>query len=129
MIAAALSGTKPGPLEQTRAELVYLERRAVFRRERISRSRHALRHADALLDLVEQCRVYEYRLVPPVVWRAVVQFVAELDSALRDALGINRAPDHVADVLFVAQAILQARLRAERERPHIAPIIPLFSDQ
>ena len=53
--------------------------------------------------------------------------VGDVDSGLRDELGINRDPDHVADVLFSAQEVLLARVR-QAEQPALAPIIPLFRD-
>jgi hypothetical protein len=48
-----------------------------------------------------------------------------VEPALRDDLGINRDADHVSDVLFAAQEVLQERARLAR-RPRLAPIIPLF---
>ena len=43
----------------------------------------------------------------------------------RQELGIDRSADHVSDVLFAAQEILQEQARQERQ-PQLAPIIPLF---
>jgi hypothetical protein len=48
-----------------------------------------------------------------------------VEPDLRDELGIDRGADHVSDVLFAAQEVLQAEARREL-RPQLAPIIPLF---
>ncbi|GAC1338204.1 MAG: hypothetical protein NVSMB29_03700 [Candidatus Dormibacteria bacterium] len=115
-----------GPLARTARELEYLTRVAAFRRERRYRSRSLLHQSDALLELVEECRVRGYRLVPTPVWAEIVKLVGAVTSALRDELGIDRHPDHVAEVLFEAQDQLMVRSRDER-RPMRAEIIPLFA--
>jgi hypothetical protein len=114
-------------MERTRLEIARAERIAAFRRTRVSRARLKVRYADVLLDLVEQCRLNDWALVPTPVWSAVVRTVRAVDPDLRDELGINRSPEHVADVLFMAQETLLARLRDQRQ-PVRARIIPLFSD-
>jgi len=114
-----------GPLERTCAELELIRRAASFRRERELRSRRRLRESDLLLDLIEQCRLRGYRLLPAQLWTHIVRFVGTVDSALRDDLGINRHPDHVSEILFAAQEEL-LRAVAEERRPQPAPIIPLF---
>lgn len=125
MISAAVLRSRPGPLAATRAELVDIERRARFRRERLARARLWLRESDALLDLVEECRLREIRPLPTLLWAAVVRLVGAVEPELRDELGINRDADHVSDVLFAAQEILQAQARQEQQ-PQLARIIPLF---
>jgi len=125
MVSAAVLRSRPGPLAATRAELIDIERRARFRRERLARARLRLRESDALLDLVEECRVREIRPLPPVLWGAVARLVGSVEPELRDDLGIDRSADHVSDVLFSAQELLQAEARQEL-RPQLAPIIPLF---
>jgi hypothetical protein len=55
----------------------------------------------------------------------VARLVGAVKAELRDELGIDRSADHVSDVLFAAQEILQAEAR-QRLRPQLAPIIPLF---
>jgi len=125
MISAVVLRSRPGPLATTRAELVDIERRARFRRERLARSRLRLRESDALLDLVEECRLRDIRPLPPVLWGAVARLVGGVEPELRDELGIDRGADHVSEVLFAAQEILQAEARQEL-RPQLAPIIPLF---
>ena len=82
----------------------------------------------SLIDLIEECRLRSFRLIPPALWSAVVRAVGAVDSDLRDRLGIDRDPDHVADVLFDAQEILLMR-SLESRRPKLAPIIPLFGDR
>lgn len=119
---------RPGPLERTAAELEHLRRLHAFRRTRELRSRRQLRESDLLLDLVEQCRLRGYRLVPAQLWTHIVRFVAALDHGLVDEIGINRGPDRVGDVLFDAQDELLRRA-AEERRPGVAPIIPLFPDE
>ncbi|MGO8685708.1 MAG: hypothetical protein ACLQT7_00790 [Candidatus Dormibacteria bacterium] len=125
MISAAVLRSRPGPLAATRAELVDIERRARFRRERLARARLRLRESDVLLDLVEECRVRDIRPLPPALWGAVARLVGAVEPDLRDDLGIDRGADHVSDVLFSAQEVLQAEARQEL-RPQLAPIIPLF---
>ena len=125
MISAAVLRSRPGPLAATRAELFDIEMRARFRRERLFRSRLRLRESDTLLDLVEECRIRGIRPLPPALWSAAVRLVGAVEPQLRDELGIDRNADHVSDVLFAAQEILQEEARRERQ-PQLAPIIPLF---
>jgi hypothetical protein len=115
-----------GPLERTCAELDLIRRAPSFRRERELRSRRRLRESDLLLDLIEQCRLRGYRLLPAQLWTHIVRFVGSVDATLRDDLGINRHPDHVSEVLFAAQEEL-LREAVEERRPKRAPIIPLFA--
>jgi hypothetical protein len=115
-------------MERTRAEIAYAERIARFRRSRISRARRRVRESDVLLDLVEECRLREYTLVPSSLWSAVVRTVGQVDPDLRDELGIDRDPEHVADVLFAAQERLLERVRRS-QTPELAPIIPLFGER
>ena len=114
-------------MERTCLEIARAERAAAFRRTRVSRARRSVRESDGLLELIEECRLRGWRLVPSTLWSAVVRAVGEVDSELRDELGINRDPDHVADVLFAAQEVLLAQVRQAR-RPALAPIIPLFRE-
>lgn len=115
-----------GPLARTARELEHLTRAAAFRRERRFRFRSLLHRSDALLELVEECRVRGYRLVPTPVWAEIVKVVGAVNSSLRDELGIDRHPDHVTEVLFEAQDQLMVWSRDER-RPMQAEIIPLFA--
>jgi len=109
-------------------EIARAERVAAFRRERVSRARLRVRESDELLDLIEECRLRDWRLIPSQLWAAVVRAVSAVDPSLRDELGINRDPEHVADILFTAQETLLAQVREQR-RPMLAPIIPLFGDR
>lgn len=122
---AALPRRSTGPLERTVLELRRIDRDAVWRRPRVGRTRLLLRESDALIDLIERCRERDDRLLPTQLWSAVVRFVGTLDPALRDELGIDRQPGHVADVLFASQGLLLERARHERV-PMTARIIPLF---
>jgi hypothetical protein len=124
----ALPRRTAGPLERTVLELRRIDRDAVWRRPRVGRTRLLLRESDALIDLIERCRERGDRLLPTRLWSAVVRFVGALDGDLRDDLGINRAPGHVADVLFASQGLLLERARLERI-PMTGRIIPLFRDQ
>jgi len=114
-----------GPLQRTCAELELIRRAAAFRRDRELRSRRRLRESDLLIDLIEQCRLRGYRLLPAQLWTHIVRFVGTVDAQLRDDLGINRHPDHVSEILFAAQEALLREV-AEERRPQRAPIIPLF---
>jgi hypothetical protein len=115
----------PGPLERTAMELDDLRRAAAFRRGRELTAQRRLRESDGLVDLVEQCRLRGYVLLPTQVWARVVHFVRGVDPALRDELGIDRHPDHVGDVLFAAQEVV-LRQRIDERQPRMAEIIPLF---
>jgi hypothetical protein len=115
-----------GPLARTAAELENLRRLAAFRRERELRWHRRLRESDLILDLIEECRVRGYPLLPGQVWASVVRFVGEVDPALRDDLGSSRRPDQASDALFAAQAEI-CRRRVDERRPRTARIIPLFA--
>jgi hypothetical protein len=115
-----------GPLARTAAELENLRRLAAFRRERDLRWHSRLRESDLILDLIEECRVRGYALLPGQVWASVVRFIGEIDPALRDRLGSSRRPDHASDALFAAQAEI-CRHRLDERRPRTARIIPLFA--
>jgi len=115
-----------GPLARTAAELENLRRLAAFRRERERRWHLRLRESDLILDLVEQCRVRGYVLLPGQLWACVVRFVGEVDPALRDDLGSSRRPDQASEALFAAQAEIFRR-RLDERHPQVARIIPLFS--
>lgn len=104
------------------------ERLWAFRRAREARWRRTLRETDLLLDLVEQCRLRGWTLVPSKVWAPIVRLVGAIDPKLRDDLGINRHTDHVSEILFAAQERLLAEAR-ERAAPRLAPIVPLFGPQ
>jgi hypothetical protein len=122
---AALPRRIAGPLERTVLELRRIDRDAVWRRPRVGRTRLLLRESDSLIELIERCRERGDRLLPTQLWSAVVRFVGALDATLRDDLGINREPGHVADILFAGQELLLERARHERV-PMTARIIPLF---
>lgn len=122
---AAASSFRPGPVERTRLEIARSERVAAFRRARVSRARQRVRESDALLELIEDCRMRDWRLIPSPLWSAVVRAVGAVDAGLRDELGINRDPEHVASVLFEAQETLLSRVREQRA-PTLGRIIPLF---
>ncbi|HEX6493437.1 MAG TPA: hypothetical protein VF112_07980 [Candidatus Dormibacteraeota bacterium] len=115
-----------GPLARTAAELENLRRLAAFRREREMRWHRRLRESDLILDLVEECRVRGYALLPGQVWASVVRFVGEVDPALRDDMGSSRRPDQASEALFAAQAEI-CRRRLDERRPMTARIIPLFA--
>jgi hypothetical protein len=121
MVASAA----PGPLERTVVELGKINRSAHFRRRHIAPARTALRHSDLLMTLIEETVTSKSKLVPPWLWSAVTRVVAGVDTTLRDELGINRRPGHVAEILFRAQASLMQAAHIEA-MPRVAPIIPLF---
>jgi hypothetical protein len=128
MISAAPLRSRPGPLARTRQELIDIERRARFRRARLDRARLRLRESDALLDLVEQCRLSDTRPLPPQLWGAVARLVGSVEPELRDELGIRRDADAVSDALFAAQERLQVDAHGTK-RPQLAEIIQLFPQQ
>jgi len=112
-------------MERTCLEIAAIQRAATFRRRSVSHARERVRETDALLDLVEECRLHGLRLVPSNLWSAVVQRVGAVDRGARETLGINRDPGRVEDALYSAQEVLLERAVASR-RPALAPIIPLF---
>ena len=124
-MSVAARRTGPGPMERTCIEIARIQRAASFRRARISRSRLRVRESDALLELIEECRARQWPLVPSHLWSAVARAVRAVSPELRDDLGINRDPEHVADILFAAQEELLAQARRDRE-PSLAEVIPLF---
>jgi hypothetical protein len=115
-----------GPLARTAAELENLRRLAAFRRESEQRWRRRLRESDLILDLIEECRVRGYRLLPAQLWSSVVRFVGEVDPGLREDMGSSRHPDQASEALFAAQAEI-CRRRLDECRPRTARIIPLFT--
>ena len=121
----AVLRSKPGRLEQTREILISIERRAAFRRTRKSRIEMQLREADALLSLVEECRLQDFELAPVSIWSAVVRLVGEVSPELRDEIGIDRHPDALGEAIFGIQESLQVRMVQSRQ-PQLAEIIPLF---
>jgi hypothetical protein len=126
MIHAAVVEPAPSGLQRTLAELALIERAAAFRRRHRDRARLRLRHSDELLRLVEDARLRGFPLVPPGLWGEVVRFIAAVDPQMREDLGHDRAPGHVADVLFMTQGQLMHDAQVERVRSGLAPIIPLF---
>jgi hypothetical protein len=127
LVKAAFGAARIGPMERTCLEIARAERVAAFRKGRVSRARRSVRESDSLMELIEECRLQGWRLVPSTLWSAVVRAVGQVDPNLRDELGINRDPEHVADVLFTAQDVLLARVRHAKQ-PTLAPIIPLFPE-
>jgi hypothetical protein len=115
-----------GPLARTAAELENLRRLAAFRRDHQLRSHLRLRESDLILDLVEECRLRGYALLPAQLWASVVRFVGEVDPLLREELGSSRHPDRASEALFAAQAEI-CRRRLDERRPRTARIIPLFA--
>ena len=115
-----------GPLARTVVELVNIERAASFRRRHREHSRDRLGYADSLMTLIEECRLRNFTLLPPGLWIETVRFLGTVDSRLRDELGIDRHPDHVADVVFEAQQRLMDLCLQRPQPPRLAPIIPLF---
>jgi hypothetical protein len=124
-MSLAVSGSDPGPMERTCLEIEAIRRAATFRRRRVSQTRERVRETDALLDLVEECRMQGLRLVPSNLWSAVVHRVGSVDRDARETLGINRDPGRVEDALYSAQEVL-LRHAVESRRPSLAPVIPLF---
>jgi hypothetical protein len=124
MVASAA----PGPLERTVVELGKISRAAHFRSRHSAPARTALRHSDMLMTLIEETVESNSSLVPTWLWSAVTKVVAGADDLLRDELGIDRRPGHVAEILFRAQALLMQAAHVEGQ-PRVAPIIPLFRTQ
>jgi hypothetical protein len=114
-------------MARTRQEVLNIERRARFRRQRLSGARLGLRESDALLELVEECRLRDIRPLPAQLWGAVARLVGSVDPELREELGISRDADSVSDALFSAQVRLQMVARGEAQ-PQLAPIIQLFPE-
>ena len=125
--AAMIAAGAPGPLERTVVELEKIDREAHFRRRHTAPARMALRNSDVLMTLIEESIEKEQSIATTWLWSAVTRIAALADSALRDELGIDRRPGHMAGILFRAQATLMQRAHIEAQ-PTLAPIIPLFSN-
>jgi hypothetical protein len=114
-----------GPLERTVVELDRIRREASFRQRHVAPARTTLRDSDQLMTLIEESLEKEHRIVPTWLWSAVAKVVSGVDTELRDELGIDRRPGHVASILFRAQATLMRAAHVEAQ-PVLAPVIPLF---
>jgi hypothetical protein len=81
--------------------------------------------SDELLEHVERCRLQSHKLIAGRVWEQVEALTSSVDPRLRVALGRDRHPDHVGEILFEVQARLMRAAQDERHRG-LAPVIPLF---
>src|SRR5258708_3297906 len=114
-----------GPIETTVLELEQIVRPSLFARRRLAPARAALRDSAALMSLIEEAQENHLSIAPTWLWSAVARIVSHVDSTLRDQLGIDRRPAHLAQILFAAQERLM--LDAHREsHPRLATVIPLF---
>jgi hypothetical protein len=116
-----------GRLESCVLEIQELQQVARFKRQRVDHMREVIRESDALLELVEDCRIYGWKLIPKQLWHEIAHFVGSVDVRFLDRLGINRALDHVNDILFEVQQQLFAQRLGEL--PRMAEIIPLFREE
>jgi len=96
-----------------------------WQRRRAVTPRHQLRETDLLLGVVEECRIRRLRLIPPPVWRRIVQLLGQVDRECTDRLGIDRSVERTSDILFQAQRLLMDRA-VQRHPPLAGKIIPLF---
>ena len=122
-----LAAKHVGPLESCVLEISELQQAALFRRQRVDHLRELIRESDALVELVEDCRLYGWTVIPAQLWHEIAHFVGGVDESFRDQLGINRAMDHVNDILFGAQQKLFAQRLGQL--PRMAEIIPLFGEE
>ncbi|HVA22101.1 MAG TPA: hypothetical protein VNN74_08410 [Candidatus Micrarchaeia archaeon] len=122
---AAAAIAVAGPIERAVLAIAAARRAALFRRRPRRGPHQRLVESDVLMEQVERCRLEECPLVPGGVFAEVVQLLAAVDPALRQRLGSNRHPDHVAALLFETQAGLMESARRRRDgRP--AEIVQLF---
>ena len=89
--------------------------------------RNQLRETDQLLNVVEECRLREIKLIPTHIWRRIVHLLGQLEGSYSERLGIDRSVDRTADVLFEAQEALMLAARARR-LGHPGNIVPLFRE-
>jgi hypothetical protein len=87
--------------------------------------RNQLRETDQLLNVVEECRLRDIKLIPTDIWRRIVHLLGQLDGPYSERLGIDRSVDRTADVLFEAQEALMLAAR-DRKRGHPSNVVPLF---
>jgi hypothetical protein len=111
-------------IEQTVIEIAR-QRFWAWQRRHAPTPRNQLRETDALLGLVEECRLRRLPLIPTPLWRRVVQLLGQIDAAAGNRLGIDRSVERASEVLFRAQEQLMAKAAAAR-RPHPGRVVPLF---
>lgn len=104
-------------LEQQRAS--YWRRRDPARASR----RHLLQESDELMFWLEDCLVQGLRMVPGWVMPRFVRLLARTGADLPRAIGGERRPAELIEILYRAQERLMEQ-SVEARRP--AKIIPLF---
>jgi hypothetical protein len=105
-------------LEQQRA--LYWQRRRDDAREG---PRLLLKESDELVYWLEECLVQGLRIVPGWLMPRVVALLARADPRLATALGGERRPGQIMELLYRAQELLMEESRRNR-RP--ARILRLF---
>lgn len=87
--------------------------------------RTQLRATDQLLDVLEECRVRQIRLIPTPVWRQIMRLLGQIDARYTQRIGIDRSVELNSEVLFDAQAALMLEAQ-KRRRSLTGSVIPLF---
>ena len=87
--------------------------------------RNQLRETDALLNVVEECRLRDIKLIPTHIWRRIVHLLGQLDGPYTEKLGIDRSVERTADILFEAQEDLMVAAR-ERRQGRPGNVVSLF---
>lgn len=103
------------------------QQRALYWHRRRERERNVpralLRETDELLFWLEECLVQRLKIVPGWLMPRLVTLLAKADPELSTALGRERRPERVMDLVYQAQeAFMQQSIRARKP----AKIIPLF---
>jgi hypothetical protein len=105
-------------LEQQRA--MYWHRK---RRDEQDTPRRLLHESDELLYWLEECLVQGLRIAPGWLMPRLMTVLARADPQLPRALGVERRPAQLMEILYRAQTNLMEEARRSRQP---ARIIPLF---
>ncbi len=125
MAPMSMAGASRNPYEATALQISAARAQEVFRSRHRRTPRQRLLASDQLLEEVELCRLRRAPWVAGSSWDRVCALASSVDPRLRLALGGDRHPDHVGEILFQVQARLMRAALDERRRG-LAPVIPLF---
>lgn len=94
-------------------------------RQRRLTPRALLRESDDLLYWLEECVSQEVHLAPGWLMPRLARILQQADPALQHALGRERRPAHVMEVLFKAQEKLMEQSIRAREPAEVIQLFPL----
>lgn len=94
------------------------------RRRQRRTPRHQLRESDELACWLEECQVRGLKIVPGWLLARLVHLLSEADVSLVEAVGRQRQPLKLLDILFCGQEVFMERTRATSDST--ASIVPIF---